>query len=379
MNSKFYESVLRRSILVSFTPSDEQQQLMDTIRRYSVNDVQGIAHDIDESREIPADVVEKGWGIGLVPTAVPESMGGLGEMSAITGVLAAEELAFGDLSVAMSVLSPALFAYPVILYGTDEQRENWLSLFLEESLPRATAALLEPGLFFDPRDLKTTAARDGDKVRLNGVKAQVPHADQADVMLVYAKDSESGRLDAYLVQQGTPGVNLEKREDLMGIRALPNFRVTLSDATVDVPCRLGGDVGCNYENILNRSRVALSALAVGVARAAFEYARDYAKQRVAFGVPIAQKQAIAFMLAEMAIEVDSARLLMLEAAAKIDQGADATKEAYLAKQYADKAVLQVTDSAVQVLGGYGFIREYPAERWLRNGRGFPMFEGMAIV
>jgi alkylation response protein AidB-like acyl-CoA dehydrogenase len=125
--------------------------------------------------------------------------------------------------------------------------------------------------------------------------------------------------------------------------------------------------------------VALAALAVGVARAAFEYARDYAKQRVQFGKPIAQNQSIAFMLAEMAIEIDSARLLAWEAAWKLDRGEDATREAYLAKQYADKMVLQVADNGVQILGGYGFIREYPVERWLRNGRGFPTFTGMAIV
>jgi len=365
--------------VVSFTPSDDQRQLIDTIRKFAVNQVQPAAHQADEQAHLPPDLIETGWQIGLVPTAIPEELGGLGEMSAVTGVLAAEELAYGDLSLALSVMSPALFAYPLVMYGTAEQRENWLPLFLEERAPNVTAALLEPGIFFDPRELKTTAAREGDKVRLNGVKATVPNAEHADAMLVYARDSERGHIDAYLVQKNTPGVSIDKKEDLLGIRALPTYRVSLSDATVDAPCRLGGAVGCNFETILNRSRVALCALAVGVARAAFEYARDYAKQRVAFGVPIAQKQSIAFMLAEMAIEVDAARLMTWEAAWKLDQGQDVTREAYLAKQYADKAVLEVTDRAVQVLGGYGFIREYPAERWLRNGRGFPMFEGLAII
>jgi alkylation response protein AidB-like acyl-CoA dehydrogenase len=294
-------------------------------------------------------------------------------------VLAAEELAYGDLSVALAVMAPALFAYPTTLYGTAEQRENWLPLFAEENPAPATAALLEPGVFFDPNELKTTATVDGDKVRLNGVKAYVPLADEASIMLVYARDSETGSTDAYLVQRSIDGVEIEAQEQLMGLRALPTYRVKLSDARVDVPCKLGGVVGCNYENILNRSRVALAALAVGVARGAFEYARDYAKQRVAFGAPIATRQAIAFMLAEMAIEVDSARLMAWEAAWKLDRGEDATKEAYLAKHYADKAALFVTDSAVQVLGGYGFIREFPAERWLRNARGFTTFDGLAIV
>lgn len=365
--------------MISFTPTDDQQQLIDTIRRYAVNDVRSVAHDSDEGGGFPASVINTGWQIGLVPTAVPEAQGGLGEMSAITGALAAEELAFGDLSAALQILAPALFAYPVILYGSDAQRDRWLPTFLEEDFAPASAALLEPGVFFDANDLKTTAAADGDGARLNGVKAYVPLAADASAMLVYARHAESGRVDAYIVERGQDGVEIVEPEKLMGLRALPTYRVRLNDVRVDAAARLGGEAGIDYNALLNRSRIALAALAVGVARASFEYARDYAKERVQFGVPIATKQAIAFMLAEMAIEVDAARLMAWEAAWKIDQGQDATREAYLAKQYADKAALFVTDSGVQTLGGYGFIREYPAERWLRNARGFTTFDGLAIV
>jgi alkylation response protein AidB-like acyl-CoA dehydrogenase len=295
-------------------------------------------------------------------------------MSAVTGALAAETLAHGDLSAALHIMTPALFAYPLILYGTAEQRDQYLPLFLSDHLPHVTAALLEPGVFFNPHALKTTATAQGDKVILNGEKAYVPLAATADSILVYARDSESGRVDAYLMEVGTKGVTVGKREQLMGIHALPTHHVSFSNVEIDPACcRLGGAVGSNYERLLDRSRVALAAMAVGVANAAAEYAREYAKQRIQFGVPIAQKQAIAFMLAEMAIEVDAARLMVWEAAWKIDQGEDACKEAYLAKQYADKAVMFVTDSAVQTLGGYGFIREYPAERYLRNARGFSTF------
>lgn len=365
--------------MISFTPTEEQQQLIETIRRYSLNDVRPIAHEADESGHLPQDVIETGWAIGLVATAMPEALGGLGEMSALTGVLAAEELAFGDLSAALAVLAPALFAYPVALYGTDEQRENWLPMFLDERYAPATAALLEPGISFDPNALQTTATHEGDRVRLNGVKACVPLATEAPVMLVYARSSENGSADAYLVQREADGIEIVGEEELMGLRALPTYRVRFNDVRVDQPCRLGGAGGCDYPALINRMRVALAALAVGVARAASEYARQYAKERVQFGVPIATKQAIAFMLAEMAIEVDAARLMTWEAAWKIDRGEDATREAYLARQYAEKAVLFVTDSGVQTLGGYGFIREFPAERWLRNGRGFIAFDGLAIV
>jgi acyl-CoA dehydrogenase len=365
--------------MVSFTPTDEQQQIVDIIKRYAANDVTPIAHEADENERVPANIVKTGWDIGLLQSAIPEAFGGLGELSAVTGVLAAEAFAHGDLSTALQVMNPALFATPIILYGTDEQKQYFLPMFLEDHLPHVSAALLEPGIFFDPHDLKTTATVNGDQVTLNGAKAYVPLAATADWMLVYARNSESGQVDAYLLEVGTKGVNVGKREQLMGIRALPTHHVTFSDVVVNRDCRLGGAAGSQYDHLLDRSRVALAALAVGVADAAAEYAREYAKQRIAFGVPIAQKQAIAFMLAEMAIEVDAARLMTWEAAWKLDQGQDASREAYLAKQYADKAAMFVTDSAVQTLGGYGFIREYPAERWLRNARGFTTFHGLALV
>lgn len=365
--------------MVSFTPTEDQQLLLATINRYAVNDVRKVAHEADEASEPPASVVKTGWQIGLIPSAIPAELGGFGELSAVTGALAAEELAFGDLSVALHILTPALVAYPVILYGTADQRESLLPLCLEEDVAPVTAALLEPGVFFDPYELKTTATASNGKLYLNGSKAYVPLAESAQWMLVYARDTESGRVDGYLMEKGTAGLQIEKREMLMGLRALPTYRVNFANVELDEAARLGGAVGINYEVLLNRGRVALAAMAVGVARASYEYARDYAKQRVQFGKPIAQNQAIAFMLAEMAIEIDATRLMVWEAADKLDKGEDATREAYLAKQYADKMVLFVTDSGVQILGGYGFIREYPAERWLRNGRGFPTFDGLAII
>jgi acyl-CoA dehydrogenase len=365
--------------MVSFTPTEDQQLLVDTIRRYATKDVRPIIHEADESSEPPLDVVKTGWQIGLVPSAIPAELGGFGEMSALTSVLAYEELAFADLSVALHVLTPALFAYPVTLFGSAEQRETLLPMFLDDKLAPATAAFLEPGIAFDPNSMKTAASPTGDGLMLDGVKAAVPLAETATHFLVYARNSESGHTEAYVVEKGTPGVTVEKRELLMGVRALPTYRVQFSNVNLSASARLGGAVGMDFQTILTRQNVALAALAVGVARASFEYARDYAKQRVQFGKPIAQNQAIAFLLAEMAIEIDAARLMAWEAAWKLDRGEDAAQEAYLARQYAEKAVLFVADSGVQTLGGYGFIREYPAERWLRNARGFVTFDGLAIL
>ncbi len=365
--------------MVSFTPTDEQQQLIDVIKRFAADELQPAAHAADENEHFPIELIQTGWEIGLIQSAIPEEYGGLGELSAVTGVLAAEALAKGDLSMALAILSPALVAYPLILDGTAAQHEQFLPLFAGDTLPIFSAALLEPGVFFDPHDLKTTATRDGDGFLLDGEKAYVPLGARAEWLLVYARAVETGAVGGYLVDANSDGITRQQREALMGVRALPLYRVKLDGVRVPTDLKLGGEQGINYGRLISRSQVALAALAVGVADAAAEYARGYAKQRVQFGVPIAQKQAIAFMLAEMAIEVDAARLLVWEAAATLDAGEDAVRQAYLAKQYADKAVMFVADSAVQTLGGYGFIREYPAERWLRNARGFTTFHGLALI
>jgi acyl-CoA dehydrogenase len=367
--------------MLGFTPTEEQKMLIDAVNTYAVKDVRKIAHDTDESGQLPADVLRRGWELGLMPAAIPEKYGGFGEYNTVTNVLAAEELGYGDLSVAMAVLSPGLIGLPVLISGTEEQKKNILPSFGEAKAPKFTAALIEPGISFDPNAVKTTATKEGDCYKLNGAKCYVPYAPDAQMLLVYARDAESGKIDGYLVDNGTEGLTFSEREKLMGIRALPTYTANFSNVSVGAECKLGGEQGTRYQRLLNHSRLALAALAVGVARSAFEYSRDYAKERQAFGAPIATKQAIAFMLAEMAIEIDAARLMAWEAAWKMDQApdADVTREAYLAKDYADRMVLYVTDCALQVLGGHGYIREHPVERWLRNARGFVTFDGMAII
>ncbi len=202
-------------------------------------------------------------------------------------------------------------------------------------------------------------------------------AADADLLLVYA--AENGNTQGFIIEKGTKGLEVGEREKNMGIRALATYELALKDCRVPRENRLGGGKGSDFSRILNCSKVALSAMAVGVAKAAFEYSRDYAKERVAFGEPIAARQAIAFMLAEMAIEIDATRLMSWEAAWRLDRKEEATKEASLVKTYADDMVVMVTDRAVQILGGHGYIREHPVELWLRNGRGFATFDGMAIV
>jgi alkylation response protein AidB-like acyl-CoA dehydrogenase len=366
--------------MIEFTPTEEQQMLIDTIHRFAEQDVRKIAHEADEESHTPDNIVSKGWELGVLPGLIPEQYGGYGgEGSAVTGVLALEEMAWGDVAITMNVWVPALFALPVLLSGTEEQKQAYLPAFCDMARPIMTGALMEPDIKFDPWRPTTTATRSNGTVTLDGVKAYVPLAARAERMIVYARDSETGKVDGYIVEKGAEGLEIGEIERLMGIRALETHRVKLAGVKVPAENRLGGEAGTDYAAILNRGRIALGALAVGVSRAAVEYARDYAKERIQFGVPIATKQAVAFKLANMAIEVDSMRLLVWEAAWHADQGKDLTAAAAQVKLYIGKAALFVTDGGVQTLGGYGYIREYPAERWLRNARGFAAFDGLVIV
>lgn len=365
--------------MYSFEPTEEQQMLVDAVGKYAVNDLRTAAREAEEGGELPQKLVAKGWEIGLLQASIPESYGGFGERSAVTGVLALEEMAFGDLAGTLAVLTPSLFATPVLLGGSEEQKQTYLPKVIEGEWSAYTAALIEYAFDFNPNGLKTMASLRGDDFILNGEKAFVPFAKDAEAILVYA-DFE-GVTQGFIIPRDTAGITIsDEREKLMSLNALPLYRLTLDSVNVPAHNRLGGDKGHDFEPILASMRVAAAATAVGVANAAFEYSMNYAKEREAFGVKIAQKQAIAFMLAEMRTEIEASRLLTWEAAWKLDQGKeDASTEAYLAATGAADMAMMVTDRAVQILGGHGYIREHPVEMWMRNGRGFAMFTGLAIV
>jgi acyl-CoA dehydrogenase len=365
--------------MYSFEPSEEQKMLIEAVSRYAAADLRPAAREAEESRELPMKLIGKGWELGVLQASIPESYGGFGERSAVTGVLAMEELAFGDLAGAFAIGTPNLFALPILLSGTEEQKKQYLPEVIEGDWRPYTAALIESSFDFDPNALKTTAIADGGKYVLNGEKAFVPFAKDASAILVYA--NLNGQTQGFIVHKNAAGLTIsEEREKLMSLNALPLYRVELDNVTVAASDRLGGASGHNFDPILASMRLAASAAALGVAKAAFEYSRDYAKEREAFGVKIAQKQAIAFMLAEMRTEIEAIRLLTWEAAWKLDTGkGDACAEAYLASVGAMDMAMMVTDRAVQILGGHGYIREHPVEMWMRNGRGFALFTGLAII
>lgn len=364
--------------MYSFEPNEEQQMLIDVAKRFAENDLRPAAHEAEESRELPQKLIEKGWELGVLQASVPADYGGFGERSVLTSVLATEELGWGDMAGALAVMTPSLFAMPILLGGTEEQKKMYLPPIAEGEWQPYTAALIEYDFDFDPNDLKTTAKLDGKNFVLTGEKRFVPFADKADVLIVYAK--LDGKTQGFIVPQDSKGLSVGEREMLMGLNALPTFSVNLDKVSIPKENRIGGDDGHDYSTILAASQAALAALAVGTARAAFEYSRDYAKEREVLGSKIAQKQSIAFMIAEMATEIEAIRLLTWEAAWLLDKGdEEAIKAAYLALEGAVDMALMVTDRGVQILGGYGYIREYPVELWLRNARGVAALTGLATV
>ena len=365
--------------MYSFEPTEEQQMLVEAVGKYAANDLRAAAREAEEGGELPKKLVSKGWEIGLLQASIPESYGGFGERSAVTGVLALEEMAFGDLAGALAVLTPSLFATPILLAGSEVQKQAYLPKVIEGDWSPYTAALIEYAFDFDANALKTTATLKCQEYVLNGEKAFVPFAKDAEFILVYA--NLDGQTQGFIVPRNAAGLTVsDEREKLMSLNALPLYRVKLESVKIPASNRLGDETGHDFEPILASMRVATAAAAIGVANAAFEYSMNYAKEREAFGVKIAQKQAIAFMLAEMRTEIEASRLLTWEAAWKLDQSKeDAYTEAYLAATGAADMAMMVTDRAVQILGGHGYIREHPVEMWMRNGRGFAMFTGLAIV
>ncbi len=363
--------------MYSFDMTAEQKMLVETVHRYAENNLRKVYREAEESKQPPQKVLQMGWEIGLLPGSIDAAYGGYGEYSALTNALFLEELAWGDLALTLHLLTPNLFAVPIAQFGSNKQKEGYLEAFCDAEFPKATAALVEPTVQFDPGELQTTATKADENFVISGKKTYVPLAADAALFLVYA--NENGTTQAFIVPADRPGIKVGERVRLMGMQALELYEVEFDQVTVPKANRLGGLKGIRIQKLLTLSRITLAALAVGQARAAYEYAVGYAKDRVAFGEPIAHRQSIAFMLANMRIEIEGARLMLWEAASKYDNGEDASRAAYLAKSYADKMVLEVTDSAVQVLGGHGYVRDHPVELWLRNGRGFATLDGAVLA
>jgi alkylation response protein AidB-like acyl-CoA dehydrogenase len=359
--------------MIDITPSEEQALVAETVRQFAEKELRPIARKCEESRALPPELLARAHELGLVANALPEAFGGGGERSAVTGALVAEELAWGDLALALAALSPALGALPVADFGSDSQRRAQLPRFLGDAFAPGALAVAEPRVDSDAFRPATRARRDGGEYVLDGAKCLVPWLPGGSDVILTA--SEEGAAQAFLVPRDAAGLTATL-DPTMGVSALPLADLELAGVRVPADAKLAS---FDVRALVARGRVALAACGVGVARAAFEVARDYAKEREAFGSKIAQKQAIAFLLANMAIEIDAARLLVWEAAWKLDEGDDALREATLAIQQVRRIALDAADGAVQVLGGHGYIREYLPELHLRNARGLSAFECIALI
>ena len=361
--------------MIDFEPSEEQALIIETVHGFALNEIRPLCREADEAGAVPKSVVEAAHELGLVANSLPEDQGGGGERSAITGALIAEELAWGDLAIALAILSPGLLGFPVADFGSESQRSGLLPGLTGSGFVPGSLAIVEPRFDFDVFHPQTTAKKDGDAFLLDGVKCQVPWLEGLRHVVVIAHDGEG--LAAFVLPCDIAGLTTEP-ELMMGLGGLPTVEMTLSGVRLPTSARLTAS-DADLRRMIDRGRVALAAAGIGTARASFEVARDYAKERETFGQPIATRQAIAFKLADMAIEIDGARLLVWEAAAALDRGDDATRLARLAYDQTMRIALTVTDGAVQVYGGHGYIREYLPELHLRNVAGFAAFETLVLI
>jgi acyl-CoA dehydrogenase len=369
---------------VSFALTEEQKGLGRLAREFAAKEIRPKEAEYDEKMQHPADVIAQAHEVGLMNLHVPEEYGGLG-LSAFDGLLVSEELYWGCSGIGTSITANGLGAGPVILFGSDEQKARWLPPLLESPL-LASFGLSEPGAGSDVAALKTTAVAEGEEYVLNGSKTFITNAGYAEWCVVFAKtDPKAGHrgMSAFVVPMDTPGVTIEQHLDKMGQRATDTSAFALQDVRVPAENRLG-DEGDGFKiamATLDFTRPGTAIGAVGVAQAAYEHAVEYAKERVAFDLPIAMHQGVNFMVADMATEIQASRLLCWQAAWMLDQGMgrEATLYSSFAKRFAADTAMKVATDAVQVFGGYGYIKEYPVEKLMRDAKLFQIYEGTSQI
>jgi alkylation response protein AidB-like acyl-CoA dehydrogenase len=361
------------------TPDDEQQMIVDTVTDFAKEVMRPAAHDADEAASYPPDLVARAAELGITAINVPEDFEGIAaHRAAVTNVLVAEALAYGDMGLALPILSPAGVASALTHWGSADQQATYLKEFAGENVPQACVAIAEPQPLFDPTALRTTAVRTPSGYRLDGIKSLVPAAANAELFIVAAQ--LNGKPALFIVESSTKGVTVTP-DPSMGIRAAALGRVEFDHVTVPLSARLGEDGATDedYSEALALSRLGWAALAVGTAHAVLDYVVPYVKERQAFGEPIAHRQAVAFMCANIAIEFDGLRLITWRGASRADQGLPFAREAALAKRLGTDKGMQIGLDGVQLLGGHGYTKEHPVERWYRDLRAIGVAEGVVVI
>ncbi|HHE46156.1 MAG TPA: acyl-CoA dehydrogenase [Bacteroidetes bacterium] len=364
---------------MNFQYTEEQQMVRKTIRDFALTELAPTAAERDEKAEFPTEAIRKLGELGFWGVNVPEEQGGAG-LDMISYCITVEELGRVDASAAIVIsIHNSLAVYPVELFGNDDQKERFLKPMAQGRLLGAYA-LTEPEAGSDAGSIKTRAVRDGDHYVLNGSKIFTSAGESCDLLLVFvATDPEKGSkgLSAIIVEKGTPGLIIGKHERKLGIRSCETVAISFEDCRVPA-ANLIGEEGMGFKiamNALNSGRIGVASQALGIAQACLDESVKYSKERVQFGRPISKFQAIQFKIARMGTEIEAARMLLYSAAGRKDRGEKFIKEAAMAKLYCSELAVRSALEAVQIHGGYGYIKEYPVERFLRDAKITTIYEG----
>ncbi|MEX1140973.1 MAG: acyl-CoA dehydrogenase family protein [Thermoleophilaceae bacterium] len=369
---------VKRGGLFDVTPDDEQQMLQDAVGAFAAEKVRPAALEADERRTAPAELLTQANELGVTILGVPEEVGGvMHEQAAVTSVLIAEALAHGDMGIAYAALAPGAVATAIGLWGDADQESTYLPAFTGEDVPVSALAMLEPRPLFDPLALETSARRDGDDWVLDGVKSLVARAADCELFVVAAEAEGIGPA-LFIVESSTKGLSIED-EPAMGLRAAATGRLILERARVPAGALICEGKREAYVECVDRARIAWAALAVGTSQAVLDYAIPYVNERTAFGEPISNRQAVAFMVSDIGVETDGMRLAVYRAASRADHGDEFAREAAIARQLAADKGMKIGSDGVQLLGGHGFIKEHPVERWYRDLRAAGVMEGALLV
>ncbi len=369
----------KNSDYFDLTPDDDQKMIVETVSEFAEEILRPAAFDADDAATYPTGLLTKAAELGVTAINVPEDFDGVAEhRSTITNALVAEALAYGDMGLALPILAPGGVAAALTHWGSADQQATYLKEFAGERAPQACLAIAEPHALFDPTALKTTAVRTPSGYRLDGVKSLVPAAADAEVFIIAAQ--LSGKPAMFIVEADTVGLTVQA-DPSMGIRAAALGKVQLDKATVPLSARLGEDDATDqdYSDAIALSRLGWAALAVGTSHAVLDYVIPYIKERQAFGEPIARRQSVAFMCANIAIELDGLRLITWRGAARADQGLPFAREAALARKLGTDKGMQIGLDGVQLLGGHGYTKEHPVERWYRDLRAIGVAEGVVVL
>ena len=360
------------------TPTEDQQMIVGVVEEFAAEVLRPGAEEAEKNNTTSKEVLQQTGEFGLTLLNIPESLGGLSEdRSAVTGVLVAEALSNGDMGQAVACLAPAAVATAISLWGSDAQQQTYLDAFTGDDAPVAALAVAEPRPLFDPLTLETKASKTATGWKLNGVKSAVVRGTEAELFVVSA-DIEGQGPGLLLIESSTAGVTIQD-DPSMGLRAAGLTRLVLTDVEVPADALLGDGSTDDYRECIRLSRLAWAGLALGTARSVLDYTKEYVKTREAFGEPIAYRQSVAFMVANIAIELEGMRLVTLKAASRAEQELDCSREVALARKLTAEYGMKIGTDGVQLLGGHGFVKEHPVERWYRDLRAIAVMEGAVLV